>query len=429
MVAGLLTGAALAFPTAAVAEAPKKPQFGYFLTKTKLVMQVRQTLVACPDAADDAPLPEIETEWDIEAKPVADTSAFVTVDASHGFLAKRSTALKLRPDGTLVAFDSETSGQGAAVLNAVLKVGSSIFLPGVGIPAAAGLTESVAWAFKVKKPVSPPPNFVECKPDVLKTFESISAWGKQISALEDKVLAGLATAAEIQLLERRKKQRGNARDALVLTSEPIVVELDPTTGAVDTTKDVEKLAHDEWFQHANAFLNAFDQTKVVGYRGFQISVKSPESPFPGDGTELSATRKPSPRLVYRRPVFALVSATPCDTAVDEKCATSSAPEYAKATISDKIAVPQFSGLYSLSTGRGGLFGTRQASAEFDAYGAPIEISYGSDSGAGDIASSITAAGDASETLRDSELTALERQIKLEEARQKLRDLRTPPVAD
>jgi len=242
-------------------------------------------------------------------------------------------------------------------------------------------------------------------------------------------LAGQATSAEVQLLERRKKQRAAARDALILTSDPIVVDLNPTTDAVDIAQDVAALDHSKWFKRASDLIDAFDETTVVGFRGFKISVKSDRSPFPGDGTQLSAVRKPDARLIYRRPVYALVSAAPCDTAVTTGCATSTDPAYKTATVSERIPVPQFSGLYSLTTGRGSLFGTRQASAKFDDYGAPIELSYGSDSGAADIASTVAAAGEAATTLRDGELTALERQIKLEEARKKLRDLRSAPASE
>jgi hypothetical protein len=403
---------------------PSKPQLGYFLTKVKLVAQVSQKLNACPDVTENELLPAIETIWSIDATPVADNSKYVNVDASNGFLAKRSTALKLRPDGTLESFDSETSGQGAAALNAVLKVASSVVSPVLG---GGGWSAELAMFGGRARPAAAT-QFV-CNNKVLTLLDRISAWSKQIGTLEDKVLIGNATAADIQLLERRKKQRANARDSLMLTSDPVVIDPESTTEAVEIAVSIKSLAYSEWFEIVSPRSGSFDPKALIGIAGFRVKLKSDKSPFLGDGTRYDADHKASPRLIYRRPVYATVSAVPCASIEDGKCQTSETPDYEAASAQTKMPIPQFSGLYSLSTGRGGIFGNRQASAKFDFYGSPLELSYGSDGGAADVASTITAAGEAVSTIRDAELTALEHQIKLEEARKKLSDLRAASSAD
>jgi hypothetical protein len=418
----LLASACIAtYPVSGFAAEPTKREFGYFLTKTELVAVVKQTLTACPDPANGEPLPSIETEWTIEAKPTADTAKYVNVDASSGFLVKRSTALKLRPDGTLESFASETAGQGGTVLSAIVKVAASIFLPGVG-----GVGPMMAVAGQ-ESPAQRAPS--KCTSEVVAKFAKITAWNTDIATLEAKVLRGEATEAQIVLLERRKNQRSTMRGSLILSSDPLVIDVENTTAAVDTKKAVKRLDYSKWFEPSVSSPDIFDLTTLIGQLGFQVSVSSDASPFPGDGTTLGANRKASPKLVYRRPVMAVVSAKPCAARVKDICVISDDPAYADASVSAKMPVSQLSGLYSLSTGRGGIFGTWQASAKFDATGAPIEISYGSDSGAADIASTITATGEAIVTRRDAELAALERQIKLEEARKKLSDLHTVPSTD
>ena len=92
-------------------------------------------------------------------------------------------------------------------------------------------------------------------------------------------------------------------------------------------------------------------------------------------------------------------------------------------------MPQLSGLYSIRTGRGGLFGTRAATAKFDANGVPSALEYGSTSASADLAGLVDTAGEGIGTLRDAELNKLKRQIELEEARQKLDELRAAATAE
>ncbi|MDP4605314.1 MAG: hypothetical protein NWS68_04065, partial [Erythrobacter sp.] len=88
-----------------------------------------------------------------------------------------------------------------------------------------------------------------------------------------------------------------------------------------------------------------------------------------------------------------------------------------------INVPQWAGLSRLRLGKGGLFGSREAAAKFDAMGMPSELSYGSGGGADDIAGLIDTGREGVKALGNAELTRLQAEIALEEARQKLEALR------
>jgi hypothetical protein len=88
-----------------------------------------------------------------------------------------------------------------------------------------------------------------------------------------------------------------------------------------------------------------------------------------------------------------------------------------------LAIGQWGKVSSLPVGDAGLFGSREANASFDPFGAPLKLSYGSDSGAASIGSTIEAAGGTVTAIADSESAALERKIKREELRQKLSELR------
>ena len=88
-----------------------------------------------------------------------------------------------------------------------------------------------------------------------------------------------------------------------------------------------------------------------------------------------------------------------------------------------IAVPQWAGPSYLKLGKGGMFGSREASAKFDAMGMPSELSYGSGGAATDIAGLIDTGREGVTSLKSAELTRLQSEIAVEEARQKLAALR------
>ena len=88
-----------------------------------------------------------------------------------------------------------------------------------------------------------------------------------------------------------------------------------------------------------------------------------------------------------------------------------------------IAVPQWAGPSYLKLGNGGMFGSREASAKFDAMGMPSELSYGSGGAATDIAGLLDTGREGVTALGSAELAGLQKDIAIEKARQELDALR------
>jgi hypothetical protein len=107
-------------------------------------------------------------------------------------------------------------------------------------------------------------------------------------------------------------------------------------------------------------------------------------------------------------VIATIDVAPCapgspsDTAT---CTADTSPKGKQASKSGDIPLPQLSGLYSLSIGAGGIFGTSEATIAFDAGGSPTKLEYGHAAGGADIAGVIDSVGTGATTLHDAPLTA------------------------
>jgi hypothetical protein len=407
------TGIALVLAAAAAvpASAAEKTSLGYVLPKTLINVEVAQTLAACPEKADE--LPEIETAWTIIPAATADPTMRFEVDTSSGFLAKRSTALVLRADGTPEVFNASASGQGAAVVTSLVKLATTLAPLAMAAPLPNGAPAASTT--------------LSCKPAVLKAITAYGKLGEEIGTLEDRILLGTATAAERQLVERKRKKRAAIREALTLSGGGAI---DPPAwdgagaGAPATQNYIEPLAYDQWF--SNLASADFPEDAVPGVNGFRVDVE----PAPDAKALRSGAAAPKPgtmarALFYRQPLPGTVVAAPCATAraKDGSCTAAKRGD----AVSEPVAAVfgQWAGVRSLPVGSGGLFGSREAKAKFDPFGTPVELSYGSDSGSAGIASSLDAASGAVTDIRDAKLAEIERAIKLEEARQKLAELRAP----
>lgn len=406
---------ALAVGIAPPAFAREKTSLGYVLPKTIVNVQVAQTIVGCPEKPDH--LPEIETSWVITPAATADPEMRLEIDTSAGFLAKRSTAFVLRPDGTPESFNASASGQGAAVITSLAKLATTlatVVAPAMGSAPDGSPARSVPLA---------------CKPAVSHAIAAYSKLGEEILTIEDRILLGTATAAERQLVERKRKKRSAIREALTLTGGGTI---DPprwdggAEKALELRHYIEPLDYAAWF--ANFDSADFPDEAVAGRNGFRVDI----DPMPGVA-QLRSGKPATDRTIrdlvralhYRQPLPGKIIGAPCISArLDDGSCT---PHKRGDTVSEPtIAVfGQWGGVRSLPVGTGGLFGSREAKAKFDAFGAPIELSYGSDSGASGIASSLDAASGATVDLRDAKLAEIERAIKLEEARQRLAELRAP----
>jgi hypothetical protein len=437
----LLLGAALAAPSHAQSRPSdrgdwrQKREFIYFLPRTLVVAKVGQRLLSCPVTGDDEP--GIETEIAIVDEQVPDVGAMVRVDGRSGFLAKRTTKLTLRPDGTLEAFNAATEGQGGDVLAAAVKVAVTAGTLAMGSPAGlinvAGYLKDANFG-EPEAETGPPPHLV-CKDATKKTLATLADVDAQIAMLEELVSRDEADSAQVQLLADRKTARADLRKALTLTSAPISFDIKarPATAA-KLTQLVPPLDYKQWFVATNGKAGEII-SKLAGSSGFVVTL-SPDAPMfaalAGDGSTLPGAA--TPYLFYRRPIKASIAVRPCmpgayPAAPTPDCAIDSGVAGKKASSTKDVLFPQLSGLYAIPIGRGGLFGTRQASAKFNASGAPLELEYGSGAGGADIAKVLGAANDGMVTLRDADLTAWERAARemtarktYEEAKEKLDEL-------
>lgn len=388
-----------------------KPEIGYFLSRTDVAVSVAMTLSSCPKEENE--LPGITTGWTVAAAGSPDPAWPVRIDVSGGGLTKRSNAFEFYPNGTLSGYNGSTEGQAGPLLVSVFKTAAAL------APVAFGGPPMLMAPSKSKKkrPPRATPDSIYCRAGISGRLALLATTKGEIAALEDKVLAHTATSSDLDMLERRRKKRLALIDALTIGAGAKFPTKDATASWSDTVTLPELL--DDWFtpKAAEADPDAvpFDRTKVEGLSGFNVEIAravTDGSPVGGKTPPLEAQRS----LFYRRPVLAKVIKT------DIACR---APRECKETLKLDALVPigQWGQVMELPVGKSRLFGSREANASFDQFGTPLKLSYGSDSGAADIGSTIEAAGGAVTAFADADTAALEREIKREELRQKLRELR------
>lgn len=395
-----------------------KPEIGYFLSRTDVAVSVAMTLTSCPSDKDE--LPGVDVEWKVEPTASADTAKQVRVDVSSGFLAKRSNAFEFYPNGTLAEFNGSSEGQGGPFLVSVLKTVAT--LAPLASPSASG-------GPKGEQPPEDPPEVtgsLYCRDGVVGKLKQLADTKAVIRKLEDTVLAHTPTSADLDLLERQRLKKSAQIKALTFAEG---VSAAPASGTERWTGRIElpKLLGN-WFSPTPGKEPgtgvAFDSAKVAGLDGFDVSIESigdvladGTAPATSDRVSTSPPKAPLQRsLVYRRPVHAEVIALDTNCRPVRDC-------YETLVLDGPLPIGQWGKVSSLPVGNAGLFGSREASASFDPFGTPLKLSYGSDSGAADIGSTIEAAGGTVTAIADSESAALERKIKREELRQKLSELR------
>lgn len=404
------TAIALLGPAQTFAATPPRVEdrreLGYFLPKTKVVATVAQQILRCPTAA--RPEPEIETRIGILDRGVPDVTAFVRVDARSGFLAERTTKLTLRADGTLETFNATTEGQGGAVLAAAIKtvavVGAGMF-GGWGAAAGAALGLMPAPSDKtLKSLLPPPPPRLTCTAKITALVARRDMIIASLAKYDEAVESGTATSDQRALAARNREALATVDAGLTLVAAPVV--FDPIRGDAASIADrrIDRVEYETWFGNrvSAALLDA-----LPGRAGFSAQLRPDRAMLdrlgPGDGS-LAPDVGARPYLLYRRPIPATLTVAPCTAAVTP-CPIDADSDL---TASKMVALPQLSGFFSIRIGRGGLFGTRQASARFDESGAPLELEYGSSSGGESIAGVIDAGREGFTTMHDAPLTARQR---------------------
>lgn len=405
-----LAAVLLVAPSAAQA-ASDDQTISYYLPKALVGVSLTRTIKACPTA--DYPEPLIKSEWTAAAEAVPDPDLQVRVDVSNGFLAKRAHAFSYNANGTLAEFNSSSEGQGGAVLGSVFKAASFL------LPLAAGAPPVAAMGYQ-----SQSSHLLYCSKAVSQALDRVAKLDARIEEISDKISRGDATAADLRMLDLTKAQRSEARKPLVKVVPTVLSEEWDRAGQdlIRIGGSIAPLPATTWFVSwregaapgAIGFAQSAEALQQLG--PFEVELEPAYANIKPVLTEADGSVPVQARrmLVYRRPIPAAVVFWPsgCGSADCKSAIELEAP----------LPIPQWGKLEALSVGHGGLFGSRQAKAKFDAFGTPLELSYGSDSGAAGMATTLDAATAAGESLRDAETAALKRQIEKAELRQKLRDL-------
>jgi len=416
LIAATAAAALLAVPAAAgAAEKAPKPSIDYYLTKTDLSVKLKMTLRDCPKAAGE--YPDIAAEWIVEAEGAADTDNPVKVDISNGFLVKRSTAFTFNPDGTLAAFNAKAEGQGGVVLESVLKT------LGVAARLAAGSPIQVYGESDTPKPPAMK-NPHACSLAARENLAKLSANKDAIRQIEDLVLPGKATSAQIAELDTLRKRQPGLQKKLILTLPVTLTDRGVNIGMTGTVRTKEKLG--KWFAQDGSEEakggTLFDLANLDGVEGYVVDVEA-AGPTPAGGENPSKV-EPQRLLVYRRPVPAIVKVT------DAGCTENDTTKCTETVDTETpLLIAQWGKIETLKIGAGSIFGSREAKAKFDEFGTPLELSYGSESGAEGIASAIGTAGDTATSVADADIGALERAVKREELRKKLADLKSDTTGE
>jgi hypothetical protein len=394
----------------------KKREFVYFLPKTRAVVNVGQRITRC--ARTEGEEPSIENEIVITDSTGADPGAMVRLDGRSGFLAKRTTKLTLAADGTLQAFNASTEGQGGEVAAALIKTavtaGTFAFAPSLSLP--KGL-DSVKFMSGGKSRGTAQQNLptLECNDTTKELLEKLASLSTQIASLEALVASGAAETPQIELLAESRKRQKLYKDDLTLTSDPAAFNPNGRpTGSNSQNKLIGAVNYAQWFKDVRSPAAQAALAKIPGSSGFVAKLTPNKELFErltGDLDALPASA--TPYLFYRRPVPASVEVAPCASGATPvtptvECSLNQSAAGKLASASKKLSFAQLSGFYAIPIGKGRMFGTRQASAKFDASGAPTELEYGSGSAGGDVAKMLTAVNDGAVTLRDAEMAAWKR---------------------
>lgn len=431
-VRSLLAGTAMMALTIGSAQAqgadPKHRQFFYFLPTASVAATVTQRIDSCPTLASEKP--RIITVIKVGSEIEPDTGTRFVIDARSGFLSKRSTKLSIGPNGLLQSYDASSEGQGGPVLGALLTTAATVASWGVA-PAAGAAVAAVAAAGADKgkaRPFSrasapPPPAMFTCTSAIRTALERLQDVRRAIDSEEARLVAGGVPTATTRALTVSRDEEAELLASLTLTLKPSGESKGTLAPQRADFRDQQGEAHyflapaqiARWFTDrgggtpsAEALSRAFGA--LPGAHGFVVSL-TPDpgllAAFAGDGSDIEhgvETRA----VYYRRAVPASIEVSPCAASpTNDKC---EADENFSRRLShsETVWLPQLSGLYSLSIGSGGLFGTREAALKLDANGSPTYWEHGAGSGGSDIATAIGSGATAAGTLRDARLTATKR---------------------
>ncbi|HZF45099.1 MAG TPA: hypothetical protein VEZ26_02105 [Sphingomonadaceae bacterium] len=403
---------------AAAKTVPANRVLAYFLPKLQISPQISVRLLACPQGKEG---PKLASAVVVTQEYIPDPTAMVKVDTSAHLFANRTVKLELNPDGTLSTFNASSEGQGGKILTSIVK-------------AAATVLPMVAGATPMKMDQPPDETGLKCNDATVAKLEALAATKQGIKQIEDRLIAGQGQPTDADMLTALKARQSEQIKGLTLIVEPkasVEAESDvkkegppkatgpivPGNNAVAEYFSLLQPSYENWFAKSPEGTTVKDLPGMFGFRVSIDPVVKMASALKQEGSTLPGG--PSTDLFYRRPVPGVFKIYPC---ADRQCISDEkAPPPGFSSVTP-IRVPQWSGFQSLKIGKGGLFGTRQANAKFDAAGAPLLLEYGSKSGADDLSGVVDAGTAGVSGLRDAELNELNRQINLAKARKELATL-------
>lgn len=375
----LCAGQALAKP-AVDATAADNTAIAYYLPKLEAEVTGSFRLVGCADK------PVFKSEFTLVQKYVPDPAARVRLDTNVGFLANRTIKVEHYPDGTLKTFNGSWEGQGGKVITAAVKLAGAF----VGLP---------VFAFDGSAP---------CGGEIATRLTDLDALDTQIDMIEDQLVGGDGVALLLRARDVLLQKKAELLKTLTVTKRwPVPIAYGLNTGCLAAQQLTGGPDYDSFFGKSFGDLPAQNGITVElclqdGFVGSAL----------GEATIRTKLTRKQADLLYRVPVPGMLKVSASMPKEDKP--------FAKTF---PISVPQWANLSRLRLGKGGLFGSREAAAKFDAMGMPSELSYGSKSGADDIAGVLDTGREGIKALGNSELTQLQAEIALEEARQKLEALR------
>lgn len=384
----------------------------YQLPHARIAFGSSYELEQCPTVTTDL---RVRVTTEIVPKYVAGDE--VSLDASAGFLVKRSVALEYFPNGTLHTFNAESAGQGGEVVAAAIKAAATILV--LDAPQEDRL----------------PPLMGElrCLDHVARQVREVDATRDRIARLEALMASGGGGPGISAELERARSSLLRMRAALTIAPEPVVHT--PLSAIPDGklpdgyATDGEKLVWRSnlpapdfgvWFGSFSNIPEALEAAGVTGSEGFRLVFSGPTPA----GAKPAST--PIQSLWYREPVgySAEIRRREADFSCNSSPATCAVAlgDWKAAQRKLSVPVPQAGPARTVPYAGSGIFGNRAVSATFREDGSLAKVGYTSAGGSDQLAGVIDAAVVSATALRDAEAQRVARQLELETNRRALQEL-------
>ncbi|MEQ1687223.1 MAG: hypothetical protein ABL874_01475, partial [Sphingopyxis sp.] len=197
------------------ARAGEPVTLSYYLPRTSFVATVQHRLMACPVSGGHA---EVATLWTLRAATRPDYAQHVRLDASSGFLVRRSVEMTFAANGTLTAINAESEGQGPEVVSSVLGLAGTILPMLGGVPrgplANTVLAQSEQGVWRGGHSSAPPSPCTDRARALLDELENVRG---TIALLQDAVASEDFTPIQARALNQLIAREDNLVNRLTIT--------------------------------------------------------------------------------------------------------------------------------------------------------------------------------------------------------------------